>query len=521
MLRWPRSLRRLPPPLAVATVLGFGLGLGSGATLLASGCGREAEAAPVGPPAVSMSTSVAASALAAALDPALYDPRESLAPMIKAVGPAVVAVDARGSAPGPGLFGPGEPVVQGLGSGFIVEADGLVVTNHHVIAEARSVQVRLSDGRSFEAKVVGSDPATDLALLRLEGAEGLPVVVLGKSEALEVGDWVVAMGNPMGLDHSATVGIVSGKGRGSLGLYRDSYIDFLQTDADIAPGSSGGPLFNLRGEVVGINTAVGASLQPGFAIPIDQAKRIVEQLRDGGEVVRGWLGAGNQLGAKGPGAAIGSVYEGTPAARAGLRPGDVIEALDDAPVADFEDLRARVGDRRPGEAVKLRVRRDGSTIELSATLDAKPEAATLEGLRPSRGGEAIPVPPRGGEARPEPRAPLPFRLPFGLGTPPSPGAAPMPGTPEAAPAPGTPVPETGARLGVSARSTEGGLEVVEVHEGSLAQTLGLQPGDVLRELDGKPLAVPSDVATALAGAGASLEVRFERDGATHVVTLDR
>jgi serine protease Do len=506
MLRWPRSLRRLPPPLAVATVLG----LGSGPTLaFSSGCGREAEAAPLGAPTDSMS--VAASSLAAALDPALYDPRESLAPMNKAVGPAVVAVDARGSAPGRGLFGPGEPVVQGLGSGFIVEADGLVVTNHHVIADARSVQVRLSDGRSFDAKVVGSDPATDLALLRLEGAEGLPVVVLGKSDALEVGDWVVAMGNPMGLDHSATVGIVSGKGRGSLGLYRDSYIDFLQTDADIAPGSSGGPLFNLRGEVVGINTAVGASLQPGFAIPIDQAKRIVEQLRDGGEVVRGWLGAGNQLGAKGPGAAIGSVYEGTPAARAGLRPGDVIEALDGEPVADFEDLRARVGDRRPGEAVTLRVRRDGATIELPTTLDAKPETATLEGLRPSRGGGASP----------EPRAPLPFRLPFGLGRPGTRGAAPTPEA-EGSPAPeGTPAPEAGARLGVSARPTEGGLEIVEVREGSLGRSLGLQPGDVLREIDGKPLAVPSDVATALAGAGSSLEVRFERDGATHVVTLDR
>jgi len=454
---------------------------------------------------------MAASALAVALDPAHYDPRQSLAPMIKAVGPAVVAVDARGSSSLPALLGGGEPVVQGLGSGFIVEADGLVVTNHHVIADARSVQVRLSDGRSFEAKVVGSDPATDLALLRLEGAEGLPVVVLGQSDSLEVGDWVVAMGNPMGLDHSATVGIISGKGRGSLGLYRDSYIDFLQTDADIAPGSSGGPLFNLRGEVVGINTAVGASLQPGFAIPIDQAKRVVEQLRDGGEVVRGWLGAGNQPGMpgiKGSGAAIGSVYEDTPAARAGLRPGDVIEALDGEPLTNFEDLRARVGDKAPGEVVKLRVRRDGSTIELDATLGAKPEAASLEGLRPSRAGTPSPEP------SPEPRPPLPFRLPFGLEAP---GA---PGTPAPAPE-AEATPEPGARLGVSARPTEGGLEIVEVHAGSLGQTLGLQAGDLLREIDGKALAVPSDVASALAGASGSLELRFERDGATHVVTFDR
>jgi serine protease Do len=492
MLAWSRSLRRLPPPLAVVTA--FGLGAGA-ALALGSGCSTDAEAAGA---AHAGAEPAAASALAAALDPAHYDPRQSLAPMIKAVGPAVVAVDARGSAPGGGFLGRGERTVQGQGSGFVVEADGLVVTNHHVIADARAVQVRLSDGRSFQAKVVGSDPATDLALLRLEGASGLPVVMLGKSATLEVGDWVVAMGNPMGLDHSATVGIISGKGRGSLGLYRDSYIDFLQTDADIAPGSSGGPLFNLRGEVVGINTAVGASLQPGFAIPIDQAARVIAQLRDGGEVVRGWLGAGNRPGHGGPGAAIGSVYEGTPAARAGLRAGDVIEAIDGEALQSFEDLRARVGDKRPGEVVTLKVKRDGATIELDATLEAKPGTASLETLRPARGHSAAP----------KPRDPLPFRLPFGLRMPDGSAA-------ETAPAP------EGARLGMSARTTARGLEVVDVRAGSLAQTLGLQPGDLLRELDGKPLAEPADVATALAGAGQRLEVRFERDGATHVVTLDR
>lgn len=485
MSRWPRTLRRLPP----LTVLGLGSALA-----LSSGCSRPAEAAP------EPELAPAASALAIALDSAHYDPRQSLAPMIKEVGPAVVAVDARGSAPIAGFFGGEEQPVQGLGSGFIVESDGLVVTNHHVIADAKSVRVRLPDGRSFDARVVGSDPATDLAVLRLEGAEGLPTVVLGDSATLEVGDWVVAMGNPMGLDHSATVGILSGKGRGSLGLYRDSYIDFLQTDADIAPGSSGGPLFNLRGEVIGINTAVGAGLRPGFAIPIDQAKRIVEQLRDGGEVVRGWLGAGNQPGASGPGAAIGGVYEGTPAERAGLRPGDVVEALDGKEIATFEDLRARVGDKGPGDVVKLRVRRDDATLELDVTLEAKPQTSSLETLRPSRSGPG----PAPRSQAPRSQAPLPFDLPFGLRAPEAPEA-----------------PEHGARLGIGARATEGGLEVVEVREGSLAQSLGLQPGDVLRELDGKPLARPSDVATALADAGSRLELRFEREGATHVVTLDR
>lgn len=493
------SLRRLPPPLTVAACLGLGP-----ATLLplASGCSNDAEAAAEADPAASS----AAAALAAALDPAHYDPRQSLAPMIQAVAPAVVAVDARGRGPRGGFFGDDEAAVQGLGSGFVVDTEGLVVTNHHVVEGAQTVKVRLSDGRSFDAQVVGSDPATDLALLRLADAKDLPTVTLGDSAALQVGDWVVAMGNPMGLDHSATVGIISGKGRGSLGLYRDSYIDFLQTDADIAPGSSGGPLFDLRGHVVGINTAVGAGLRPGFAIPIDQAERIIEQLRERGEVVRGWLGAGNQPGARD--ATIGSVYEGTPAERAGLRPGDVVEAIDGEAVTDFEDLRARVGDKRPGDAVELRVRRSGETLALRATLDAKPEASSLEALRPSRG-----APPRAPSA-PEPHArpPLPFDLPFGLGTP-----APPP-TPPPSP---EPAPEEGTRLGVSARPVDGGLEVLEVREGSLAQTLGLRPGDVLEELDGRSLAHPADVAEALARAGSRLRLRFEREGATHVVTLDR
>lgn len=482
-----RFLRRLPP-LTVAAV-GF---VGVALTLPCTGCSKEAEAADEAEGA-----SAAAAAAAALLDPTRYDPRESLAPMIQAVGPAVVAVDARGTRGGASILGADQPV-QGMGSGFVIDAGGLVVTNHHVIDGAQTVQVRLSDGRRFDAQVVGSDPATDLALLRLSGADALPVVTLGDSKTLEVGDWVVAMGNPMGLDHSATVGIISGKGRGSLGLYRDSYIDFLQTDADIAPGSSGGPLFNLRGEVVGINTAVGAGLRPGFAIPVDQAKRIVEQLRDHGEVVRGWLGAGNVPGDDQPGATIGSVYEGTPAERAGLRPGDVVEALDGEPVESFEALRARVGTKRPGDEVTLSVRRSGETLEVRVTLGARPESASLEALRPSRS----PAPPPAGSPRSS------FRWPFGLDDPPEPEAAP-----EAAP--------EGARLGVSARQTPEGLEVVEVREGSLAQTLGLRPGDILRELAGRPLRRPADVAEALAGAPSSLEVRFERAGATHVVTLDR
>jgi len=417
-----------------------------------------------------------------------FDPRQSLAPMIKAAGPAVVAIDAGRVGPASGRFGSNDDAIQGRGSGFVVDDEGLVVTNHHVIAGAHSVKVRLPDGRRFDARVVGSDPATDLALLRLEGAQDLPVVRLGDSGTLEVGDWVVAMGNPMGLDHSATVGIISGKGRGSLGLYRDSYIDFIQTDADIAPGSSGGPLFNLRGEVVGINTAVGAGLRPGFAIPIDQAKRIIEQLRDRGEVVRGWLGAGNLPGATGPGAAIGSTFEGTPAARAGLRAGDVVEEVDGEEIESFEALRARVGTKVPGDHVELLVRRDGEELQIDVTLEARPEEEALGDLRPSRGHSEPEAGRRGG-----------LRLPFGLDSH---------------------VDET-LRLGITARAVDGALEVVEVREGSLGATLGLRSGDRLRELDGETLRRPADVAHVLSSAGSTIELRFERDGASHVVTFER
>ncbi len=459
--------------------------VGVALTLPSTGCSKDAEAGE-------QAESAESSALP---QPTHYDPRQSLAPIIEAVRPSVVAVDARrGGGRSVGLGG--EPESQGLGSGFVIDSEGLVVTNHHVIQGARTVQVRLYDGRRFEAEVVGSDPATDLALLRLSGAEGLAVATLGDSSALEVGDWVVAMGNPMGLDYSATVGILSGKGRGSLGLYEDSYIDFLQTDADIAPGSSGGPLFDLRGEVVGINTAVGASLRPGFAIPIDQAKRIVEQLRDHGEVARGWLGAGNVPRDTAKGASIGAVYEGTPAHRAGLRPGDVVEAVDGETIDGFEALRARVGIKPPGEEVELRVRRNDEILELRVTLAARPDSSSLEALRPSSGR---PTPPAKSSKAPS------FRWPFGLD----------------APSEGTEPPAEGPRLGIGARATDDGLEVVAVHEGSMAQTLGLRPGDRLRELNGRELHRPADVADALAGAGSALELRFERDGATHVVTFER
>ncbi len=471
-----------------------------GALTSATGCSQEADAA-----------GEAAEVAAAPLTPTHYDPRQSLAPLIESVRPSVVSVKAhRGGQRLGGLRG--APASEGLGSGFIIDAEGLVVTNHHVIEDARTVEVRLSDGRQFEAEVVGSDPATDLALLRLSGARDLPEVTLGESKELAVGDWVVAMGNPMGLDYSATVGIISGKGRGSLGLYEDSYIDFLQTDADIAPGSSGGPLFDLQGEVVGINTAVGAKLRPGFAIPIDQARRIVEQLRDHGKVQRGWLGAASVVGDEGPGAKIGTVYARTPAERAGLRTGDVIEQVDGEPVENFEALRARVGTKRPGDEVELTVRRGDEILTLRSTLEARPDRQSLDALRPSSG--AAPRPERSDRSS--------RWLPFGWDRSDEGRAGDHS---ESGSSGGRSEKGSGwsggPRLGIGARATDDGLEVVEVHEGSLAETMGLRPGDVLRELNGLVLRRPSDVAEALASAGSSMKLRFERDGATHVVTFER
>ncbi|MBC8070055.1 MAG: trypsin-like peptidase domain-containing protein [Deltaproteobacteria bacterium] len=352
-------IRRITSGPALATVLAL-CGPGSVLAIIgAAGCDRDAAAAS-SDPALTPDPDTAR-ALVAALDSAVpdpttgfatspsYDPRLSLAPMIEKVGPSVVSIHVEGklAAARPvrgGMFGfgvPETPTVQGAGSGFIYSADGLVVTNHHVVDGAERVTVRTNDGRELVAKVLGSDPLTDLALVKIEGAGGLPVATLGESSGARVGDWVVAIGSPMGLEHTASVGIVSAKGRGSLGLYRDSYLDFLQTDADIAPGSSGGPLFDLEGRVVGINTAVGAGAQPGFAIPIDQAKTILPQLLAHGKVVRGWLGAaGTTEPGKRDGARIGRVYEGTPAGDAGLREGDTITKVDGTAVVDFEDLRA-------------------------------------------------------------------------------------------------------------------------------------------------------------------------------------
>ncbi|MEC7946641.1 MAG: trypsin-like peptidase domain-containing protein [Myxococcota bacterium] len=330
-----------------------------------------------------------------------YDPRVSLAPLVKALGPTVVHLEVEKDVASPldALTQRMQPFLQmpegfnppqtqsGEGSGFIISPDGLVLTNNHVVEGADRVTVRLDDERSFEASVLGTDPRTDVALVQLEGASDLPSAVLGSSEALEVGDWVVAIGNPFGLDHSVSAGILSGKGRD---LGAGPYDAFLQTDASINPGNSGGPLFNLKGEVVGINTAIiGQGI--GFAVPIDMVAGMVEELRTDGRVARGWMGVGlrpldeslsAELGVpSGSGVVLGQIYPGTPAADAGLRAGDVLTTLDGAPVGDSAAVVRAIGSRKPGDVVKLGVVRDGRDRTIKVSLGDRPEEGDLRAGR--------------------------------------------------------------------------------------------------------------------------------------------
>ena len=265
---------------------------------------------------------------------------------------------------------------RGLASGVIIDPAGYVVTNEHVISDATSVRVRLADDREFDAKVVGADPKLDVALIKLEGAKDLPVATLGSSNELRVGDWVVAIGNPFGLGHTVTLGIVSAKARA---IGAGPYDDFIQTDAAINPGNSGGPLVNARGEVVGINSIIPATGSGiGFAIPIDDIKDVLPQLREKGHVERGRLGISYQevtpelataLGLPAPrGALVAEVEPGGPAARAGIRPGDVILSVNGTPIARAEELARNVAKNAPGARVTVTVNRDGQRRELGVTL---------------------------------------------------------------------------------------------------------------------------------------------------------
>jgi len=272
------------------------------------------------------------------------------------------------------------------GSGVIVDKEGYILTNNHVIEGADKVKVRLNDGREFTATVKGQDSRTDLAVLHMKSKD-LPVATLGDSDKLEVGEWAIAIGSPFGLEHTVTVGVISAKGRSGLGT--GTYEDFVQTDASINPGNSGGPLINIDGEVIGVNAMI---IQPGtgigFAIPINMAKQILNDLIKTGKVVRPWLGISVQdltpelmehfKVKEKEGVLVGQVYAGTGAEKAGLVPGDIIKSVDDKPIKNVGELVKEIQKKKVGQKVKLSVIREGKSLTIEVTTSSMPEKAELE-----------------------------------------------------------------------------------------------------------------------------------------------
>ena len=279
---------------------------------------------------------------------------------------------------------PREYKQRGMGSGVIVSEDGLILTNNHVVGEADKIVVKLPDGREFDGELVGTDPGSDIALIRIDG-DDLPTVPLGDSDELQIGESVIAIGNPFGLEQTITAGIVSAKGRSGVGV--SDYEDFIQTDASINPGNSGGPLINLKGEVVGINTAIfsrsGGNLGIGFAIPINMTKSIMESLIASGKVIRGFLGVviqdvnqdlADALGVEvNAGVLIANVGPGTPAEDAGILRGDLIVSINGNPVHSSNALRNAVAAMKPGTVVPVIALRDGDEVGLEVIIGEKPD----------------------------------------------------------------------------------------------------------------------------------------------------
>jgi serine protease Do len=402
----------------------------------------------------------------------------SLAPLIDSVKSAVVNVDVQsrktaGSPDDPNIDeeqlerffgsrrglpkGSREQLRQGAGSGVIVDAKGLVLTNNHVVEGAVIIRVRLDDGRAFDGDVLGRDPLTDLALIKLKGdVKNLPVVKLGDSAAMRVGDWAIAIGNPFGLASSVSMGIVSALDRN---IHAGPYDQFMQTDAAINPGNSGGPLFNLKGEVIGINTAiVGGGTGIGFAVPSNVARALMPQLEHDGAVTRGWLGVGIQdlspqlaraMGVPQPeGAVITLVNDGSPAKKGGMLEDDVVIGIDGEKVTTGTGLSRSVALKRPDSDVKLAVYRGGKPLELKVKLGTRPDlenfAVKTAGTQETATGAK------------QPRVGLSFQ-------------------------------DMDPRLSEAAGLPKQGALVVDVAPGSPAERAGLRQGMVITEANKKPI----------------------------------
>jgi serine protease Do len=334
------------------------------------------------------------------------------------------------------------------GSGFLVTADGYILTNNHLVGEAEEIRVQLDDRRTVKAKLIGTDPETDVAVIKVDVKDG-PYVELADSDSLEVGEWVIAIGNPFGLSHTVTAGIVSAKGRNDIGVA--NFEDFIQTDAAINFGNSGGPLLNLDGKAVGINTAIigpGGNVGIGLAIPINMAKSIYEQLKENGKVVRGYLGVkignldsgvGEFYGASSDkGAMVAEVMDGSPAEKAGIKVDDIVVELQGEPVAGANELMNRVAMFKPGTDVDLTILRDGKKKEITVTLGTRPDTAELAA---------------GGESKTEEQLGLRVQ---------------------------TLTKELAQRLDYEGLS---GVVVSEVEAGSPADEKGIQPGDLITEVN--------------------------------------
>ena len=377
---------------------------------------------------------------------------------------------------GPGQFGQGpqaERHVQGQGSGFILTDDGIILTNAHVVQDADEVTVKLTDRREFQAKVLGTDPRTDVAVLKIE-AKDLPTVELGNTRDLKPGEWVLAIGSPFGFENSVTVGVVSAKGRS---LPDDSFVPFIQTDVAVNPGNSGGPLFNSRGEVVAINsqiyTRTGGYQGISFSIPIEVALRVKDQIVETGEASHARLGIAiqqvNQAFAdsfdldKPEGALVSSVEDGGPADKAGLESGDIVRKIDGQPVVTAGDLPAALGMRSPGDRVELEIWRDGKSKTITAKLgDAGDRVASAEPQAAPEHGEV------------------------GLAVRPL-------------------QPAERAEAGVSH-----GLVVAQVS--GPAAAAGIRPGDLLLAVNGKPVSSAEDVRELIDASDRSAALLIQRGG---------
>jgi len=334
----------------------------------------------------------------------------SLAPMLEKVLPAVVSVQVERSAPVAGSDAPnplgrnGPPrATGGLGSGVIIDAkNGYILTNNHVIDNADKIKIKLNDGREFDAKAIGSDKQSDIALLQLQDAKDLNEIKVADSDALRVGDFTVAVGNPFGLGQTATSGIISALGRSGLNL--EGLENFIQTDASINQGNSGGALVNLNGELIGINTAIlatgGGNVGIGFAIPSNMAQTLVKQFIQYGEAKRGLLGIkGTELNADiakafklntQRGAFISEVIPDSGSAKAGIKAGDVITSLNDKTIQSFAELRSKIATTEPGTVVKLGLLRDGKPLSVNVTLDKSPESTiSMESILPALQGASF------------------------------------------------------------------------------------------------------------------------------------